>query len=114
MFRLLADQIESGNLAPAEVLATLGGGGPFRGGGGVAPAPASAALPELRGAAARAARYIDAHPGASGDEVAAAVNTSPENFRRAYCGKLRPRGYANRPGRGYHPPPRPTPAHPPA
>lgn len=60
--------------------------------------------PPLGDTAQAAADYIRQHPGDIGDNIAKAINCTPEHFRRIFGKKLRPRGFFNN-GDGYHPPP---------
>lgn len=71
-------------------------------------APAWSARDTLPEGARKMADYIDAHPGCFGKDVAAAVNTTEDNFRATFIKKLRPLGYSNAGNKaGYFPPKKP-------
>ena len=61
-------------------------------------------MPSLDGTAANAATFIDAHNGATGQEISEALKISFEHFRRDIVPKLKAHGYHNiRGGWGYWP-----------
>lgn len=70
------------------------------------PARAQAPPLPLQGAAADAAEYIKAHPGANGSAVAKAIGVGYEGFKSRIVPKLKTRGFWSGRGcfGGYYPP----------